>query len=184
VPTSSAVRILHRNRDRQKKRRFGYANILDVERGEPNSEKIVKIVLLKDGNPVTLFLPTKELTQREVIVVYAFINRGWSETPESVTEGTKVLRFQKPKNGTSKPKLSGLDYLEKRLKPKESGITVAVTTTMITAVQSRFKLVTVWKTYMVMATEDYVLPMTIRRSRSLSGCETAMRRCVSSISIF
>lgn len=141
--------------------RFGYANILDAERGEPNSDKTIKIILLKDGSPITLFLPTKELTQLEVTAVHAFINRGRSETLESIKGDTlESYTFQKPKNGTSKPKLSGLEYLEEKLKPKEGGITEAVTTTTITAAQSRFKPVTVRKTYTLTVTEDYVLPMT------------------------
>lgn len=141
--------------------RFGYTNILDLERGEPNSDKSIKIVFLKDGSPITAFLPTKELTQQEVMAVHAFINRGRSDTLESVTdEALESYAFQKPKNGTSKPKLSGLDYLEERLKPKEGGITEAVSTTTITAAQSRFKPVTVRKTYTLTVTEEYVLPMT------------------------
>lgn len=132
--------------------RFGYENILYAERGEENSDKTVKLIYLFEGSPKTEYLPTKELTQNEVKSIHRFLIDGRCPNTESFSPDVK------PKM-PDKPKLSGLDLLEERLRPKAPPLSEAVTGAAVVS-ETKYSPVKIRRTVTVVCEEEFILPMT------------------------
>jgi hypothetical protein len=132
--------------------RFGYENLIHVERGEENSDKTVKVVYLYEGTPKTEYLSTKQLTQNEVKSIHRFLMEGKSDAIESFSPDIK------PKL-PDKPKLSGLDLLEERLRPKAPPISEAVTGAAVVS-ETKYSPVKIRRTVTVVYEEEFILPMT------------------------
>lgn len=129
--------------------RFGYQNVIKAERAD---KAVIRVTILNDGRPDVLYIPAKQLTQGEILALREYAMNGKAKTIESFSDA-------KPKV-ESRPKLSGLEVLEARIKPKEPEITEAVRDIAVIVPEVKYRPVRVKKSYTVTYEEEYILKMT------------------------